>query len=99
MLPDSEIAKALRCGMASSISWRTERSTVTARPPVLIHGFKDPDEGARNGIVHQLRVVGAEPLPETAYNLGRQGRLIHRTLRDNLRALEFVRCILLNLGH
>jgi len=51
-----------------------------------------------NGIIHQQGIVGAKPLPETGGDFGRQGRLMHGAVPDNLGPPEFVGRLLLGLG-
>jgi hypothetical protein len=65
MLPLSEMAKAHRCGMAESISCRRDASTVIACPPRPVQGFEDAQQVVRNGLFHELCVLGAQPLAET----------------------------------
>jgi hypothetical protein len=61
-----------------------------AEAPLLIQGFKNLDELVRNGIVHEVGVVGAKPLTEIGSDLGRKGWLVHDgSGLHNLRPIEF----------
>jgi hypothetical protein len=61
-----------------------------AEAPLLIQGFKNLDELVRNGIVHEVGVVGAKPLTEIGSDLGRKGWLAHHGFRlHNLKPFRF----------
>jgi hypothetical protein len=90
-IADREMAKALRCGIASSIAWRVGASMAMMGSPLLVQRFKDPQEGIRNGFAHQRGVICSQPLPKAGLNLGRQALLVEGFPCGRLGPLMFVR--------
>jgi hypothetical protein len=61
-----------------------------ADAPLLIQDFKNLEKLVRNGIVHEMGVVGAKPLAKIGSDLGRKGWLVHDGSElHNLRPIEF----------